>query len=36
LATVFVGILDGCLRSRTLDDETIAWARYRQDGKEAA
>jgi transposase len=36
LGNRLVGILDGCLRNRTLYDEAIAWARYNEDTEEAA
>jgi transposase len=36
LGNRLVGILDGCLRNRTLYDETIAWARYNDDREHAA
>jgi transposase len=36
LGNRLVGILDGCLRNRTLHDKTIAWARYNHDTEDAA
>jgi transposase len=36
LGNRLVGILDGCLRSHTLYDESIAWARYHETTEKAA